>query len=165
MTVTTTVSVYGAQDAIKALKNVDPEARKQFTKDVKEIAKPITEPVKRSYPASYLSNMDNTWNYKGREIKAYSRANAVKGIAVKIDLGKKSTSVIRIQQKDPWGSIVEFAGVKASNAFVENITAKYGPHPRHMWKTADKALNAVSKEIVQSLEKVMATTNRRLVAQ
>ena len=165
MTLTTTVSIYGAQDAIKELKNVNPEARKQFTKDVKSIAKPITEPVKRSYPASYLSNMDNIWNYKGREIKAYSRANAVKGIAVKIDLGKKSTSVIKIQQRDVWGSIVEFAGVKTSNAFVHNINAKYGQHPRHVWKTADKALNAVSKEILQSLEKVMAATNRRMVTQ
>jgi hypothetical protein len=163
MTVTTNVSVYGAQDAIKALKNVDPEARKQFTKDVKNIAKPITEPAKRSYPASYLSNMDNNWNYKGREVKPYNRANAIKGVAVKIDLGKKSTSVIRIQQKDPWGSIVEFAGAKTSGTFVDNLTAKFGQPPRVMWKTADKALNAVSKEILDSLEKVMSATNRRLV--
>jgi len=165
MTLTTNVSVYGAQDAIKALKNVDPEARKQFTKDVKNIAKPITEPAKRSYPASYLSNMDNTWNYKGREIKSYSRANAVKGVGVKIDLAKRSTTVIRIQQKDPWGSIVEFAGAKTFGTFNANLTAKAGKPPRVMWKTADKALNAVSKEILDSLEKVMAATNRRMVTQ
>jgi hypothetical protein len=164
MTVTTNVSVYGAQDAIKALKNVDPEARKQFTKDVKNIAKPITDPLKNSYPETILSGMVRDWNYRGRVIiQGYSRYAAFKGVGVSISTKKKSTSVISIRQRDPWGSIVEFAGTKTTNAFTRNLDLKLGKPGRLMWETAEGALVAVSKEMYDALEKVMSATNQKMV--
>jgi mRNA-degrading endonuclease RelE of RelBE toxin-antitoxin system len=46
MSVKVTSNVAGAKDALKTLRKLDPEARKQFLKDAKQIAAPIVNEAK-----------------------------------------------------------------------------------------------------------------------
>jgi len=57
MSVSVSTEVYGIKDAIKELKKIDPELRKQINKDAKDIAQPIISAAKSNYPVGYLSDM------------------------------------------------------------------------------------------------------------
>jgi hypothetical protein len=46
------VEVSGVKSAIKELRKIDPELRKQFNKDAKEVVRPVIEAAKANYPAS-----------------------------------------------------------------------------------------------------------------
>jgi len=50
VTATTSTQVAGVQDAIKALRKIDPELRKQFNRDVKQIVAPVVDAAGRAYP-------------------------------------------------------------------------------------------------------------------
>jgi mRNA-degrading endonuclease RelE of RelBE toxin-antitoxin system len=46
------VEVSGVKSAIKELRKIDPELRKQFNKDAKEVVRPVIEAAKANYPAN-----------------------------------------------------------------------------------------------------------------
>jgi predicted phage tail protein len=50
MTALTQIEVVGAKEAIKALRRIDPELRKQFNRDARAIVKPALDEIKKSYP-------------------------------------------------------------------------------------------------------------------
>jgi hypothetical protein len=61
MSVKVTSNVAGAKDALKTLRKLDPEARKQFLKDARQIAAPIVNQAKSAYPDKILSGMKYPW--------------------------------------------------------------------------------------------------------
>jgi mRNA-degrading endonuclease RelE of RelBE toxin-antitoxin system len=54
MSIKVTSNVAGAKDALKTLRKLDPEARKQFLKDAKQIAAPIVNEAKICLPRQNL---------------------------------------------------------------------------------------------------------------
>ena len=46
MSVSASVQVVGVKDTLKQLRELDPELRKQFSRDVKQIVKPLTDEAK-----------------------------------------------------------------------------------------------------------------------
>jgi len=67
MTATANFEVVGAKDAIKALRKLDPELRKQFNRDAKQIVAPIVEDGKNAYPERLLSGMERSWTQRGNQ--------------------------------------------------------------------------------------------------
>jgi len=116
MTTTANITLVGVEDAIKALRKIDPELRKQFNRDAKDIAQPAIAAAQQAYPVMPLSGMERKWAPKGRQVFPYIVAKARRGTKVKVDTSRKTTNVILIQQTDPGAVVFETAGRRTDNA-------------------------------------------------
>jgi hypothetical protein len=160
-----TTRVEGGKETLKTLRKLDPEARKQFTKDAKRIAAPIVDEAKIAYPDKILSGMKYPWTdpRNGRALFPYSAAAARRAISVKVDTRARSKSLIKVVQKDVAASIIEKAGSKTPSNFERQLTLKLGRRPsRVMWPAAEKNLTKVSGEMEASLKEVEREIERLL---
>ena len=161
------IEVYGVKEAIKELRKIDPEYRKQLTRDVKQVAEPVTAEAKSNYPTQFLSGMKFRWAPKGSIKFPYDHGKAQKGVTVKIDTRRGSEGVIVIMQKDPAAAIIDMAGKKGGKGirgenFVRQIW-RFGPASRIMWPAYEHHADEVEKNIEKVIEGVMETVNRNMV--
>lgn len=159
-----TVEVLGVEQMLQDLRQIDPEARKQFAKDAKEIAAPIVVAAQGRYPAQVLSGMKYRWTQNGRQLLPWDQRKARRGITVKVDAGKRSDGVVTIIQKDPAASIIEFAGRNANRFGNQLSTLAWGGPARVMWPAAEAHITDVQAEMVKSIELVAGNINRRIAA-
>ena len=168
MTPTVTVKVFGVKEALKELKDIDGERRAMINKKAVEIAKPATDAIKAAYPTQYLSGMSRKWTERGRQKFPYDQNKARKGVSHQVDTGKRNTSTIRIDQKDPAASIIDMAG-KAGGAnpqgarFVALLELQFGPASRVMWPEYLKRGQEVENNMFGLIQELMEAVNKRLV--
>ena len=161
MTATVRTEFVGAADAIKALRKIDPELRKEFTRQVKEIAAPITNAAKAAYPDRYLSGMTRKWSPKGRPVFPYDARKARSGVSAKVDTRRGAHSVIAITQKDPAASVIDMAGKKSANPLGQNLN-KFGRPSRVMWPSAEKNMSAVQREMSAAVTDVINKVSKEI---
>lgn len=156
------IEVVGIKDTLKDLRTLDPQARKQFARDAKQIAAPITNEAKGNYPQLPLRGMKYRWRQRGRDLLPWDARRARSGVTVKIDAGRRRDGVITIIQKDPAASIIEFAS--NNNRLGRSLsTLAWGTPARVMWPAADNHLKDVTREMVQAINKVADDLNRKLI--
>jgi hypothetical protein len=156
------IQVVGIKDTLKDLRTFDPQARKQFARDAKQIAAPITNEAKSKYPQLPLSGMRYRWRQRGRDLLPWDARRARSGVTVKIDAGRRRNGVITIIQKDPAASIIEFAN--NNNRLGRSLsTLAWGAPARVMWPAADSHLKDVTREMKQAIDKVADDLNRKLI--
>ena len=156
------IEVVGIKDTLKDLRTLDPQARKQFARDAKQIAAPITNEAKGNYPQLPLRGMKYRWRQRGRDLLPWDARRARSGVTVKIDAGRRRDGVITIIQKDPAASIIEFAST--NNRLGRSLsTLAWGAPARVMWPAADNHLKDVTREMVQAIDKVADDLNRKLI--
>jgi len=163
----TKIEIYGVKAAIKELRTLDPEMRKDINREAKQLAKPVVDAAKRNYPPQYLSGMARKWSPKGRQVFPYDQGKAVKGVVLKIDTGKKNQGLIVIIQKDPAAAIIDMAGKKGGSGargamFINNMNA-FGPPSRVMWPAYEHNAAAVEQGFKELIDKVMARVGRNVV--
>ena len=168
MTVNTTVGVFGVKEALKELKQLDPDLRKQINARAKDVVKPATEAIKAQYPPQLLSGMRRAWQQRGRALLPYDQAAARRGVTVKVNTSRKSTSVISIIQKNPAAAIVDMAGkAGGSNAqgarFIAALSAMFGQPSRVMWPTYERNNDKVNDNMRDVVDDLMAAVNKRVV--
>ena len=168
MTVDANIQVFGVKEALKELKELDPQLRKDLNKKAKEVVRPATDAIKNAYPNRYLSGMARSWTQRGNRKFPYDRAAAQKAVGLKIDTGKRNQGTIVIIQKDPAASIIDMAGKAGGQSpqgarFVDAITAQFGPPSRVMWPTYERNADAVERNMVDLVEDLMDTIGKRLV--
>jgi hypothetical protein len=149
MSVTASTEVAGAKDAIKALRKLDPELRKQFNRDAKQIVAPIVEDGKNAYPQQLLSGMERNWTQRGNKKFPYDAKKARSGVKHKVDTRRDAKSVIKVTQSDPAATIVEFAGKNANP--LGTALNKFGRVARFLWPAAEKNLPKVQAEMERSV--------------
>ena len=156
------IEVVGIKDTLKDLRTLNPEMRKQFARDAKQIAAPITNEAKGNYPQLPLRGMKYRWRQRGRDLLPWDARRARSGVTVKIDAGRRRNGVITIIQKDPAASIIEFAS--NNNRLGRSLsTLAWGTPARVMWPAADNHLKDVTREMVQAIDKVADDLNRKLI--
>ena len=162
MTARANIEVAGAQDAIKALRKIDPELRKQFNRDVKEITAPIIDQAKKDYPpeSSVPSGVLRNWTQRGGLKFPYTAAAARRGLKSKIDTSRKARSVIRVQQTNPAAVIMEVAGRRSPNPLGQAFDDTIGTASRILWPAAEKQMPKVEKEMEAAVRKVMRTVSQ-----
>ncbi len=163
MTTTTTVGVFGVKEALKELREIDPELRKAINKRAKDVVKPATDQMKAQYPAQLLSGMARNWQQRGRQLFPYDQAAARKGVTLKVNTSKKSTSVIAIIQKNPAAAIIDMAGKSGSSRFNDALTALFGQPSRVMWPTYEKNANNVTENMREVVNDLMAAVGKRVL--
>jgi hypothetical protein len=157
-----TVEVIGVKQMLRDLKQIDPEARKQFAKDAKQIASPIVVAAQGSYPAQALSGMKYRWTQNGRQLLPWDARKARRGITVKVDAGRKKDGVVTIIQKDPAAAIYDIAGRGNSNRLGDALTAFAGNPSRVMWPSAEAHITDVQAEMTKAIEQVAKEIERRI---
>ena len=160
-----TPQIRGLKEAAKTLRQIDPEMRKVFNKNVREIARPVTEAAKAKYDESRIpSGTRRSWQQRGRTIFPFVASRARSGVRVKIDTRSRSRSAIKIVQANPAAAIYEMAGKRGSNGLARAFDSK-GPTPaRVMWPAAELHLPQVQDNLVEYLKEVEDTINRELSA-
>jgi hypothetical protein len=121
VTVNTSVQIVGVEDAIKQLRRIEPELRKQFNRDAADIARPAITEAQSKYPEMPLSGMARQWNSRGRTLFPYSAMAARRNVKVKVDTSRKTRNVILIQQPNPGAVIFETAGRKNDNVLGRSL--------------------------------------------
>lgn len=158
------IQVIGVKDVIKELRSVDPQLRKQFNKDAKNVAKPIVDKAKAAYPAQYLSGMMRIWSQRGRQLFPYSQAEARKGVVVKINTNRKAVGVITVIQKNPAASIVDMAG-KGGGTNAQGarfISALFGTPSRVMWPAYESSEGQVETAMMELVRQAAEQVEQRI---
>lgn len=153
--------IRGTKEAIKSLRQIDPELRKQFTKDARVVAQPIIDAAKAAYPERLLSGMSRPWAQNGNQKFPYNQTKAQSGVKFKVDTRRKSGSAIKIQQGNAAAAIAEVAGKRRQNVLGENLN-KYGKPSRFLWPAAEKNLDAVTRRMTDLVKDVMETVSKEL---
>lgn len=158
MTPSTNIEIVGAKQAIIALRKIDPELRKQFNRDVKDIVKPVVDQMKAKYPQMPLSGMKRSWTPQNKSFKLfpYSQAAAKKGVKYKIDTSRKAVALIKIQQTNAGAMAFELTGKGGSTPFSRRLSAFAGLPIRVIWPVFNANEQNVSREIEKT---VLAATN------
>ena len=154
------IEVLGVKQVLRDLKTIDPEARKQFAKDAKQIAAPIVVAAQGRYPAQVLSGMKYRWTQNGRQLLPWDQRKARRGITVKVDAGKRSDGVVTIIQKDPAASIIEFAADSRLGRSLSTLA--WGTPARVMWPAAEAHVTDVQNEMTKAIDEVAKTINRKI---
>jgi hypothetical protein len=168
MTTSTTVGVFGVKEALKELRDIDPELRKAINARAKDVVKPATDAMKAQYPPQLLSGMRRNWQQRGRQLFPYDQGAARRGVTLKVNTGRKSTSVISIIQKNPAAAIIDMAGKQGGNPpqgprYVAALTALFGQPSRIMWPTYDKNSANVTENMREVVEDLMAAVGKRVL--
>ncbi|CAB4194711.1 hypothetical protein UFOVP1271_20 [uncultured Caudovirales phage] len=149
-----TMEVQGLESTLKALQKIQPEVKKQFFADAKQIVRPAIDEAKNAYQTDYLSGMSRAWAPGGRPLFPWSQPKASKGVAVATSLSKKQDAVLTIIQKDAAAAIFDMAGKKTSNPLGNALNAFQTPS-RVMWRSYEQHAGDIEKEMTKSVDEVM----------
>ncbi len=130
--------ITGVKEAIKTLRQIDPELRKQFTKDARQVAQPIIDDARNRYDETLLSGMKREWIQNGTAKFPYSQAKARRGVKFKVNTSRKTGTAIKIQQTDPAAAIIEVAGKKTPNRLASRRVSCGGPLKQNCNKSLAK---------------------------
>jgi len=161
---TATPQVTGVKEALKTLRQLDPDMRQQFNNDAKQIVQPAVNAAQNRYQSVNLpSGLERRWRPNNRIIFPATRSRMGNRVKLKIDTRQKANSVIKIVNTDAGATIIEWAGVKTSNplAFALQRKTSTAP-PRIMWPAVDRYLPDIRNNLEQSLEIVEKELNRKL---
>jgi len=157
-----TTQVVGGKEAILALRRIDPELRKQFTRDAKEVAKPATDAVKTAYQTVPLSGMERNWQQKGRKIFPFTVGGARRGVAVKIDTRRSSENVILIEQRNVGAAVFETAGRKHDSDLAKNLGKVSPGRTRVIGPVVYSRKHLIEKEMQRLIVSVINKVERML---
>lgn len=152
-------TVQGVKEAAKALRRIDPELRKEFNANVRQIAAPIVEAAKSNYNDFTLpSGVRRSWSQGGRLLFPFDARKARQGVRTKIDTRTRSRSSIKVVQSNPAAAIYEFAGAKTANPLGRAFNYRGRRPARVMWPAAEQNITGVTdqmKELVKDVEKLI----------
>jgi hypothetical protein len=161
-----TPEIEGVKDTIKALRQIDPELRKEFNRKVRAIAAPMTDAMKDEYSDHrFPSGTKRTWTVNktdlgdGRKLFPLTAAKAKNGVRVRIDTSYRNRNALYIMQANPAAAIFDMAGKKNVNSLGNAFSTKFGKgSSRVMWPVAERKLKDVQdgiKDLVEDTEKVI----------
>ena len=118
---------------------------------------------------------DNAKAQKGYKIKVGARATRERYVnftrtdesgnqyTQQVAFGALPYRLMVVQSTDPAAVIYDHAGRNTQGtAFVSNLTAQEGPQPRVMEPAVERNREAVEKDVLKTIEKVIDVTNRNL---
>lgn len=168
MTVNANVQVQGVRETLKALKQIDPELRKQAVKEMRTAAQPLVTEVKSQMPDQPLSG----WKEEG---ELGWRSSKVKQ-SVKLKFGGKRVRsqggsqypLLRLVIGSPAGAAFDKAG-KANaprspqgRAFIDALESKYGPASRRAWPITLKNMDRINRGVMEAVDKAAAEVNKEI---
>ena len=193
MGITGQIDVYGVQNALNELNDIDRKIRRQVTKDIKTVGNQIVQearsmvstqsrsngaPLSGMRRGSLIRGREAGWNISevqgGFNVRVGVRASKERyvdfdqgGYTRQVVYGAKPYRLMVVQQKSFAGAIYDHAGAGISGvrntAFIANLNKEVGDAPRVIDKAVESNRPAVTAELLSIVGKVMTQTNRNLV--
>jgi len=193
MGITGQIDVYGVQNALKELNDIDRKIRRQVTKDIKTVGNQIVQearsmvstqsrsngaPLSGMRRGSLIRGREAGWNISevqgGFNVRVGVRATKERyvdfdqgGYTRQVVYGAKPYRLMVVQQKSFAGAIYDHAGAGISGirntAFIANLNKEVGDAPRVIDKAVENNRPGVTAELLSIVGKVMEQTNRNLV--
>ena len=193
MGITGQIDVYGVQNALKELNDIDRKIRRQVTKDIKTVGNQIVQearsmvstqsrsngaPLSGMRRGSLIRGREAAWNISevqgGFNVRVGVRATKERyvdfdqgGYTRQVVYAAKPYRLMVVQQKSFAGAIYDHAGAGISGirntAFIANLNKEVGDAPRVIDKAVESNRPAVTAELLSIVGKVMTQTNRNLV--
>tara|TARA_R110000803_G_scaffold155916_7_gene220496 strand:- start:48 stop:557 length:510 start_codon:yes stop_codon:yes gene_type:complete len=168
MTVQLSVEVDGLAATLKALKDTDPELRKQVVKQMKTAAKPAQSNVRALLPgAAPLSNWGSWPRGKG-----YDPAAARKGVKIKHKAGARQTAktfqLVTLQTTEAAAMIFDIAGRRSAGrtaqgqAFIRNLKRKYGAASRTLYPGTEAAMPEIERGLDKAVDMAGRAVTRKI---
>lgn len=163
MTADMSIQVKGLKETLNELRKVEPQLRKDLTKEIKGQAKPLVDAARALVPSSPpLSGMTSgrwAWTTKAKAQIAIKMGGRSRG---------KEFTILSLRQNNPAGAIFDMAGKKGGNgeqgqAFVNNLAMRFGAPSRSMWPAAEKMLPELASEITATIDDTLSEINKRIV--
>jgi len=151
MPATVRAEVLGVKETIKALRQLDPEFRKEFNRAAKGIVAPMVAEAKAKYPQLPLSGMARSWTPKAFSIFPWQNNKVRSGVKVKTSTRRNAASVLYVSQGEPAGIL--FETVSTGTTLGGRLRAR---SDRVLWPTADKHLPEITRgigDLVEQAEK------------
>lgn len=136
MPATVKTEIVGVKDTIKALRRIDPELRKEFNRDMKNVLASTVAEIKAGYPDRLMSGTVFDWTpniERGYQIFPWNASKVRRGVTVKTSTRKNKSSVVYVSQSVPGGIL--FETVSLNNELGRNIRTIA---PRLMWPAIDR---------------------------
>ena len=158
MTATVRTEFVGGAAAIKALKSIDPEYRKEFNRQAKDIVSPLITEAKAGYPQMPLSGMKYKWTDKrGRTLLPWTVSKIRSGVKFKTSTRRNKSAVLYVTQGEPTGAIFEVAGLaNPGTNFNNNLRSK---NSRVLWPATEKHLVQIERGLSDLVRDVMRKVN------
>lgn len=174
MSVDTRIEAVGLKDALRELNSLDKTARRQITKDFKEVLAPVVDYGRSLIPdeVSVPSGMMRKWQPKRYQIFPYQQNvlkfdSSVSGKKPK-QYGDytKNLAVLSVYLKGAGDVVVDLAGVgktmtEKGKAMAAALNSKLGRTPsRITWRAYDARDADVNRGLQEVMNKVMDEINR-----
>lgn len=171
------VEVVGVKEALRELNKIDKVARRQITKDYKELVAPVLNTARNLTPGTPpLSGMKYRWNPGNRgDVFPYDDNKSDKSMKPFVS-GKKPRSfngftshlaTFGIRWSDPAGAVNEMSGRGAvptakGREMVAALTARYGLPGRFLWRAYLQHADDVVKGVEELVKDLMRQVNEKV---
>lgn len=181
MSLNASIEVTGVKDALRELNNLDKQARREVTRQFREIMQPTLRDAQSLLPGSApMSGWERYWNPreglqrasegKGilpwasnnrRSIEAYvsgSRPKEIGGVT-------RGLAAFGVRWKGPNAVLFDMAQnsqTPQGRQMVETLQARFGSPSRVMWKAFERTDDQVNREIEKLIEGVMRAVGRKV---
>jgi hypothetical protein len=173
------IEVYGVAEAIKELRNLEPELYKRIVKDLKTSSKPLAKAVGLEFPDEPLVNWEGDGSRNSRGFPTYNTRQAqtrvTAGVITSIRKGRNEHGILRLQQMSPSGAIYDSAGSKTAASkttdggrFIMNLDKRLptksskGSRSRVMYPKTKKHLPKLIPAIQESVSRTEAAVQRTI---
>lgn len=176
-TVETTLTVVGVKEALRELNKIDKVARRQLTKDYREIVKPALTAAKQLSPMDApLSGMGYRWNpgYRG-DVFPWDGRKEDRGMKPFVSGKKPRTwngftshlATFGIRWSTPGSTVVEMSGrgkvpTTKGQQMVQALTHRYGLPGRFLWRAYTQHQAEVEANVEQLVRDLMRRVQKGL---
>ncbi len=175
------MEIVGLKEALRELNQLNPQFRRQVTKDFQKICKPVIEAAKQNLPSRPpMSGWARGWKtpsgYEMLPPNGWSGAAANKFIKAKVS-GKRPRAYAGRMQ-DATVFMIRFAGMvntvfsvagrdnpsgnsDAGAQMIKVLEHRYGKPSRVLWPAYEANKDEVERQVIELTENVMAEANKR----
>lgn len=176
-TVDTSLSIVGVKEALRELNKMDKIARRQLTKDYKEIVQPVISAAQNLSPQEApLTGMARRWNPGHRgDVFPWNGTKEDKGMKAFVS-GKKPKqwngftshlATFGIRWSTPGATVAEMSGkgtvpTVRGRQMVQALSDKYGQPGRFLWRAYTEHADEVQRNVERLVKDLMRTVSERL---
>lgn len=160
MAETVRIEVQGVKQTLRMLRSIDPELRKQFNKDARQVVKPLMDDAKQRYTRVPLSGFNRKW----KEITPRTIGRYRSGVSFRVNTSDKRGAVFTVLQRNAAASVFDMAGRNGTNQLSRSLErAGWGTASRVMWPAAETKGDQAIAELLNLVEQVANRLDRQAV--
>lgn len=162
------MEVYGIKEAIRELGRVDKEARKDLTKQYRQIMGPTVKDAQSKVPRLPLSGFARNWKTKsGFQMLPWQTTEASKRIKAGIDTRRPRQRTVDAVNLTVFfvrwqGAVNTIFDMARKGALGQILTREHKAPSRIMWPAVTRHEGQITQEMGNLLEKTMDRVNRKL---